>query len=491
MEEGYWGARVDVEAPEGWERGPVFRLRGISLQDGRGEVEAFAPRRFIGAEASRANLEALQERARRHYLDTGFPFAELLAEATPDASGLPFVDVTFRARRGGAYKLALPRVSETRTRPETVLRLALWEEGEDFDQSRIERGLQRLRRSGYFDSAEWTGMFRDPARNVLYPQLRLPDARVNTVGGLLGYDTEAADGASSLTGFLDVRLVNILGTARDLSFTFDNRTGYEREVQAAYVEPWILGLPVGARAEFGFLQQDTLFWEWNQDLVFFRDLNFNSRVEASFGAQGNNDALAGLGTRAWRSGVRLLFDGRDRAPFTRAGYRADAGLTGLRRELEDTGEAGAAGAGDSTYYLVQAVVAGEVWRPLGARAGMRLGLRAATNWPLDRLNRGEIHYVGGTRSLRGYREREFQTNAYALGDAELYLWAGRRGRLFAFASPGLVNQLTGAYDPRGVLGYGSGIELSQGDWSMLLSYALNPDRTFGDGLLHIAVENRF
>lgn len=489
MEEGYWGARVESDAPEGWERGPLFRLREIRLKDGGGGDTAFAPRGFEGAPADRENLDALQARVRDHYLNGGFPFAEVVAEAIPDSSGLPAVDVIFRARRGSSFKLAEPRVLATRTRPGVVMRLALWREGEDFSRDRLERGLQRLRRSGYYEEADWIGLYRDPARNVLYPLLRLPDARVNTVGGLLGYDSEAADGASGLTGYLDARLVNLLGTARDFTFAFDNRTGREREVRATYVEPWILRLPVGVRFEFGFLQQDTLFWEWNQDAVFFRDLNFVSRLEASFGAQANRDVAADRATRAWRSGIRLVLDGRDRASFTRSGYRADAGLTGLRRELEAA--SGSAAGEDSTYYLAQAAAAVEFWRPLGERLGMRLALRAATNWPLDRQNRGELHDVGGARTLRGYRERQFRTNAYAVGDAELHLWTGRRGRLFSFVSPGVINNPGARYDGRGVLGYGAGIELSQGDWSLSLSYALNPERTPGDGLLHVAVENRF
>src|SRR5690606_5170576 len=184
-------------------------------------------------------------------------------------------------------------------------------------------------------------------------------------------------------------------------------------------------------------------------------------IEAEFGAQENRESPAGTGSRALRSGVRLVYDDRDRAPFTRRGTRAAAGLSGLRRV--PTGAAG-----DSAYYLTQARAAFERWQPLAAlddRLGLKLGASFAGNYPLDRLNRGELHDVGGARSLRGYRERQFQTNAYALADIELQFMVGRRGRVFGFASPGLVNRPVGHYDPRRVLGYGAGLEVSQGDWS--------------------------
>ncbi|HEX2613749.1 MAG TPA: hypothetical protein VHO02_09155, partial [Fibrobacteria bacterium] len=468
---------------------PLYRLRRVearALDGGVGRpMDGFTGGEWTGEPATRANVEAAREAIRRQLFSGGFAFAEIDARLLPDSAGLPFADMEMTVRRGASFKLGLPVALETRTRPDVVRRLALWEEGESFDPDRIHKGVRRLARTGYFEAAEWAGIYRDSSRNVLYPALRLPDAKVNTVGGLLGFDSDA-EGGGRLTGYLDVRLYNLRGTARDASFSFDDRNNGEREARASYTEPWILKSPIGARWEGSFLQQDTLFWEWNQSLFVFRDLGFSGRVEAEFGAQANREATGSgdVGTRALRSGVRILFDDRDRVPFTRSGGRGSTGVTIVRRELDGA-------AGDSAYYLAQATASWERWKPLGPRFGLRVALRGASNYPLDRTNRGELYDVGGARSLRGYREREFQTNAYLLGDLEPQFSVGRRGRLFAFVSPGLVNRLTGRYDPQDVLGYGAGMEVARGDWSVAITYALNPDRSPGNGLLHAAVENRF
>ncbi len=484
MAEGYWAARADTSAEEGWTRGPLYRLRAVEARDERGMAVAGFSGEWRGEAATRANIEAARAALQRRLFADGFVFAETEVRLAPDPEGAPFADVEMLARRGAAFKLGAPVVRETRTRPEAARRLALWEEGENFDPDRIGRGVRRLGRTGYFEAAEWSGLFRDSTRNALYPVLLLPDAKVNTVGGLLGYDSEA-EGGGRLTGFVDVRLFNLRGTARDLEFSFDDRDGGERLARAAYTEPWILGLPVGARWEGAFLQQDTTFQEWDQALFVFRDLGFTGKVEAEFGAQSNRATENGItvSTRAVRSGVRLTRDDRDRAPFTRSGSRASAGVTVVRREFRAIR--------DSAYYLAQASASWEGWRPLPGRFGLRTSLRGGSNYPLDRLNRGEMHDVGGARSLRGYREREFQTNAYLLGDLEPQFAVGRRGRLFGFISPGFVNLPTGRYEPRSVLGYGAGMELARGDWSVAITYALNPDRSPGNGLLHAAVENRF
>jgi outer membrane protein assembly factor BamA len=494
LEQGYWSAHPD-SSPQGWEPGPVFTLRSIDVRDERGEpISGFSTREWAGEKATRKNLEALRSAVHAQLRNRGFPFAETNTMPRADSTGLSKVDVVVQVRRGAGFKRGEPIVQGTRTRPEVLRRMALWEEGEDFRPDRIEKGMRRLRRAGYFESAEWTGLYRDSARNVLYPLLVLPDAHASSVGGLLGFDSEA-DRADRVTGFLDVRLLNMRGTARDLFFSFDSRPGAVREAKASYTEPWILSLPIGARVEASFLQQDTIFQEWNQDLVLFRDLDFTSKVEAVFGAQSNRSSESGTGTtrtRALRSGIRVTFDSRDRVPFTRRGTQAEVGLTGVRRDFSATEDGNGGGPdGDSAYYLVQGLVAAGFWMPTTERTGLKVSARAASNFPLTRLNRGELWEVGGARTLRGYRERAFQTNAYLLGDAEYQVTVGRRGRLFGFVSPGWVNRPFGSIDPRGVLGYGAGMEVAQRDWSVALTYALSPERSLGNGFLHVAVENRF
>ena len=470
-----------ISVDEGyWDGSTLFKIRHIEILDDRGRaLDGLVIRGYTGAAASRKNMDALHAEVKEYLLSRGFPFATILSEATLDSSSPKTVDLNIRVHLGDAFKLGEVRPLETRTQSEVVSRLALWKTGESFSPERLEQGLKRLGRTGYYESAALTGLFRDSLRNLIYPVLRIPDLPGNRLSGLLGYDSKALTG-SQLTGFADLHLINMFGTARDLDFTFDSRAGNEREVHLAYVEPWILQLPVGARVEVNFLQQDTLFWEWNRDLTFFQDLNFNSRLEVRFGDQQNRDLILATQTHALRSGLRWIYDGRDRVPLTSSGYRMEVGATGLRRQT-----------GDSLYYLVQGSGIVDSWIPLTSRIGLKLGLHAASNFPLSRMNQGELYFVGGANSLRGYREREFPTNAYVLGQAELQLWLNRRGRLFAFTDPGLVNRLVSEYSWRRVIGYGAGIEISKGNWGLALTYALSPERAPGDGLLHVGVDNRF
>jgi len=369
------------------------------------------------------------------------------------------------------------RLLDTHTQPDVAQRLALWKIGEPYNEDRLALGMNRLRRTGYYQSVEMAGLFRDSTLNLIYPALRLPDLQDNELSGLLGYDSKAQS-SGQLTGYVDLHLINLFGTARDLDFTYNSQPGSTREAHLAYFEPWILGTSLGLKLQVDFLQQDSTYWEWNRNLILVQELSFTSRMEIQVGDQQNSNV--GVQTYALRSGLSLIFDGRDRVPLTASGYLIQIGATGVRRET-----------GDSLYYLAQGVEDAQTWIPLSPRFGVKLALHSATNFPLNRLNLGDLYYVGGANSLRGYEEREFPTNAYAYGQFELQSWLGRKGRLFVFADPGVINHLVGEYNFRRVLGYGVGIELSKGDWGLSLSYALSLERGPSDGLLHVGVDNKF
>jgi hemolysin activation/secretion protein len=149
---------------------------------------------------------------------------------------------------------------------------------------------------------------------------------------------------------------------------------------------------------------------------------------------------------------------------------------------------------------VQNVGSLQSWWPLSRRFVFYQALKEAATWPLknDSLtNRGNLFQFGGANTLRGYRENDFLTNMYVYANLELQYLLTERNRFLVFVDPGLVNKsrsLGGAYGKvywRQVAGYGLGIDLGSKEWIFGISYALNPDRGFSEGLLHVNVVNNF
>lgn len=481
MAGGHLAAQPDGRG--GVEMGPLHVLASITVTgSGLFTAESLGLEAFVGRPAGTEEMAAVVRAVRAHLLDHGHPFAEADLDFTV-REDRPAVDLRVDLRPGPGYKYGGLRQTGSRTRPEVLGRLALLALGEDWSESRLRLAQRRLARTGYYEAVVPGPLYRDSTRNLLYPTLSLPDLKGNRLGGLLGYDSERG-GDAGLDGYLDIHLINMRGTARDLDFAFEAKSGGdsppEREARLAYVEPWILGSPLSARAEFDIALQDSVYDELNAEAAIFQDLGFHSRYSVHLGRQSNRDYIAGTRSSAHRTGLGLQYDARDRVPGTVRGFRLEARVTGQRRDL-----------GDTSYYLAQTVQSAGAWANRGRWVGHLLAAGGG-NWPLkERADRGDLFELGGANTLRGFREKEFLTDLYLYGNVELQYLLAPHSRASLFAVPALVNRLGGEVHWMRKIGYGLGLEAGDKDWTFGFSYALNPDRGFGDGFIHLRVINNF
>lgn len=484
--EGHLAARRDGAG--NLDRGPLHLVAEVRVEGSASfDSDRLGLAAFSGRPASAATFRALEERIRAHLLDNGHPFAEADLDFAVRREA-PLVDLRIVLRAGPGYKYGGTRQGGSRTRPAVLERLMLLRYGEDYSESRLRLAAARLARTGYFEAVVPGPVFRDSTRNLLYPSLSLTDLKGNRLGGILGYDSEKDGGSSGgLSGFLDIHLINMRGTARDLDFTFESRPSgdgrLERMARFAFTEPWILGTALGARAGLDISLQDSVYEEGNAELTVFRDMGFHSRTSVHAAWQSNRDYLADRRSTAYSTGLGLVYDARDQVPGTLRGLRMEAKASGLRRQER--------GGSDSAYYLLRTHQQIGLWANRG-RWVAHVSLQGGGVWPLDaRTDRGDLFPLGGANTLRGYREKEFLTNLYLYGNLEMQFLLAPWSRASVFAVPGLVNRPGGGIHWRRVAGYGLGLEAGGKEWTFGVSYALNPDRSPGDGYIHLRVANNF
>jgi outer membrane protein assembly factor BamA len=465
------------------EPGPVFTLGNIQVTSAPPFTAVqLGIAAYAGEPASAGNLDAIANRIKAYLLDHGHPFASVSVDfaAREDA---PIADLAIAIRGGEGFKFGGYKHSGSRTRPDVLDRLSLLKYGETYNESRLRLAGERLSRTGYYEAVAPGALFRDSTRNLLYPSLVLTDLKGNRLSGLLGYDSEK-EGGSGLNGFLDVHLINLRGTARDLDFTFDSKqTGQatdSREARLAYTEPWLPGMRVGARVEASVSIEDSVYSETRGEISLFQDLDFHSRALLSVAKQSNHDFLSGAGSDAEIAGLGFQYDARDRVPGTLRGARFSTRVNGVHRNLEDT-----------TYYLVQSLNELALWGNIG-RWVAHAAFSGSGNWPLEgRSNRGELYELGGANTIRGFREKEFLTNLFLYGNFEAQFLLAPKSRATVFVTPAFINRLGGDIYWRKVVGYGLGMESGARDWTFGVSYALNPDRAIGNGFVHLSVTNNF
>ena len=108
----------------------------------------------------------------------------------------------------------------------------------------------------------------------------------------------------------------------------------------------------------------------------------------------------------------------------------------------------------------------------------------------------DLYYLGGTNTLRGYREKQFQGNRLAWSNLEYRYLLTRRSFAFVFFDSGYF--LRSEDLSRGIqkvsdvkLGYGIGINLETGLGVLGVSFALAKGDSFSDGKIHFGLLNEF
>ncbi|MBW8889781.1 MAG: hypothetical protein JF616_18640 [Fibrobacteres bacterium] len=500
MSQGHLAAAHDADGS--LEPGPLYRLGRIDVAGGPFTAVGLGIAEFEGSPATAAYVSIVGERARAWLVDHGRPFASVSVDFSV-RPGAPIADLKVAVDAGEGFRHGGFKGYGSRTTPEALDRLSLLRFGEAFSETRLRLAEARLSRTGYYEAVVPTAMYRDSVRNLIYPGLALTDLKGNRLSGILGYDSEKKNG-DGLNGYLDIHLINLRGTARDLDFAFDSRTSADagsgsegaagapgaagaagtagrKDAKLGYVEPWLLSTQVGARLDLSAAIEDSVYQELRGDLTLFQDLDFRSRLSISFGRQYNRDYLAGTRSDAQIAGLGFQYDARDRVPSTLNGARWSARLNAVRRQ-----------ASDSSRFLAQSIDELGLWANAGRWVFYSL-LSAASDWPLEiHPDRGDLFELGGANTIRGFREREFLTDAYAYANLEIQFLLAPGSRAAVFAVPGFIDRVgTGDIWWRRVIGYGAGLESGGRDWTFGISYALNPDRAIANGFVHLSVTNNF
>lgn len=108
----------------------------------------------------------------------------------------------------------------------------------------------------------------------------------------------------------------------------------------------------------------------------------------------------------------------------------------------------------------------------------------------------DLYFLGGTNSLRGYREKQFQGNRLLWSNFEYRFLLTRRSFAFLFFDSGyflrsedLIQDILKISDVK--LGYGIGINLETGLGVLGVSFALAKGDSFSDGKIHFGILNEF
>lgn len=362
-------------------------------------------------------------------------------------------------------------VGDSAYTPYALGRLAGLARGQAARPSELEQAVQRIEADG---CAEVAGTPRlQGQRGTIWADAWLPIRRLpcSQAQALVGWEQN-----HGYQGFVEAKLGNVLGTARQGALSVSAQTS-ERRFQLDWREPWLGDWPAGLDLQLEL--RETTQEQLRRGMT-------QLRIPASLGTWL-------LGLEAWSDLQGLA----DSTPRTLSAMGSRVGWERTSRERKWIGSrwemhfvaTNLQTWGSSDKLLVRAeVTALRSWAPLDWLAVQVRGSGKGI-WPLDSsLALSEARSLGGAAGWKGHQEGQFLVPQWAWGELETRVGNAQWGAAL-FAAPGLYGNQDALHTGWGA---GGGIFWSRDGNDLRLDLAAGEGtRSWDEAFLHLTAKNRF
>ena len=451
---------------------------------------------------TRITDEALN-RILRWYLERaerlGFPFASARVENIhlTEIRDTSFAVVEIGLELGSPGVIVDLQVEgNTRTTLSTIVRETRVHPGDRYTDGLPATVQHRLLRSQLFSSVPEPNVLDHGSEGVSL-LINVTEGTHNSFDGILGYLPGTTTGGSgTVMGLVNVQFGNILGTGRRMSARWYRENQSNQEIDLHYTEPWVANLPVHLTGGIFQRKQDSSFVKERVE----GDVQVLLSDEVSIGALFSQSSVvptAGYGatvspeSKNRSFGVSLRYDTRDRPVNPRYGalYATDY-LRGSKSTSAPFLTPAYSEASTERYeFDVQ------FYYPAGSNQVAAVEMHGKS-YSASTMDASDLFLVGGTTTIRGYREGQFRGNRIAWMNLEYRFLTGGESSVFAFVDAGYIalrgDRLIGLTESElSAVGYGLGV-LSESPLGVLgVSIAFGKGDAFGDGKLHVRLYNRF
>lgn len=371
------------------------------------------------------------------------------------------------------------------TRDNTIMRISGLDRMETYSLANLQAAEENVRAKEYIRDFSLVPVNHETLL------LRTEEDRMTNMSGMIGYDNTRDEASERITGFINLKLLNLYGTDRTLGFSWERLRPERQSVKLHYYESGPANLPLAGELSLYRETVDSTYILTSIDSeVFYYSLR--NRVGLYLGTDD-------------------IFPGTRRPIIIEQRSYKKAGLfwryNSIDRHLNPT-------QGMEFhirhYYILHRQQgkwtnkqANEInWRHFielyGGSADLRpliLKLSLKANTIQDRnLSDYEFYSLGGINNIRGFRESQFEKGIRVFwSNLELRYLFERRSRFFIFADYGYIEERDRTLND--LLGVGFGIRVQTRLGLIGIDYGFShSSRSWMhplDGLVHFGLETRF
>jgi outer membrane protein insertion porin family len=486
---------------------PVF-VRNIYL-DGIDSIKDFGiVKQFDylkGQVFNKKEIEFGIEQLITRFENSGYPFAKIIVSSVSvsddSLSNENFADIYLKIISGSENKIDRVEIrGNTSTKDYVIIRELRLEASESYVQNKIEEFPNRLNRLRFFEPVS-IPQFYINSKNEGVLLVELTEKNTNNFDGIIGYIPPAKNENSGyVTGLVNVSLRNLFGTGRAASIKWNKYNRNSQELDLKYLEPWFLSYPLNINLGLYQRVQDTTYvqrkFEGSLEYLATEDISASMIIatETVVPTVRAIPLFTVFNSSYITTGANLKIDTRDDPYSPTEGLLFINSYSFSRKTIN----------GPSEYITQNLKTSVDLQRfsssfyffyELFSRQVVAIGinikeLRGST------FENSDLYRLGGTNSLRGYREEQFLGSRIFWSNLEYRALLTRRSYGFLFLDTGyyLRPEETDKSIPKSenfLYGFGLGLNLETALGVLRVSYALGEGDTFSDGKIHFGVLNEF
>lgn len=450
-----------------------------------------------------AQVEKTFSKILRDLDNSGYPFARIDIESLYFSEIDNESEVNISARLLTFEKLIIDKIiikGNDKTEDYVILRELPVAAGDIYSNEAIKIIPAKLNRLRFFEPVAEPNILVDSKRSGIL-EIVVKEKSTSNFDGVIGYIPPAKNETSGyLTGLVNINLRNIFGTGRAALIKWQRIDRASQELELKYLEPWFLSFPFDIAAGMVQRKQDSTFIK----TIFDGAVDYRASNEITFGVNIAYEKIVPIertistftvyNSSALTSGLQFKYDSRDDPVVPVSGFYLFNSYAVRKKSINGPAKYFTSSLQNKITFqkiIFEAAYFHQLFSTQVIAFSIDAKLLAGSFFELS-----DLFFLGGTNSLRGYRENQFQGGSVGWSNIEYRFLLSQRSFAFLFFDSGYFYRPEDAR--RNILrsegfkfSFGAGLTFETGIGLMNISYALGEGDSFSDGKIHFGIVNDF
>lgn len=453
---------------------------------------------------NKINVEEAFDEILNYFENSGFPFASVRIESiyfySDSISQKRYADLYLKINKGIKSKIDRIEIEgNTKTKDYVIIRAIGLNIGEDYNQSKIDEIPNRLNRLRFFEQVDVpTYYFNSKNEGIL--KIIVKEKEANNFDGIIGYIPNGINDKGYFTGFVNISLRNLFGTGRSAAIRWQKENKNTQELELKYLEPWIFNFPFNISGSLFQRIQDSTYvqrtLEGNLEYIASEEISASVIIntQGTIPIERKNKIFTVYNSSSFTTGINLKIDTRDDYYSPKEGMVLINTYKYTSKKIEGPKEFITKETKTFTNFQRIEIDLGIYKEIFNYQVGA-LEIHARELRGSD-VEISDYYLLGGTKTLRGYLEKQFQGSRIFWSNFEYRYLLSKRSYAFLFLDSGYffrtekleknISKLDGFK-----IGYGFGLNIETSLGILGISFALAKGDSFSNGKIHFGIISDF